>query len=97
MHVASDRCRFGGSASLASILDAMRSRVAETLKQEQRARFAAMTPEQRAALAFRLGDEWIADSMSRSNLDRRAALEALRRSRRAGRKPSHSMDGRDAS
>jgi len=44
----------------------MRSRVAETLKQEQRERFAAMTPEQRAALTFRLGDEWIADSMSRS-------------------------------
>jgi hypothetical protein len=70
--------------------------VAETLKQEQRDRFAAMTPEQRAALAFRLGDEWLADSMSRSNLDRRSALKVLRRSRRAGRKPSRSMDRRDA-
>jgi hypothetical protein len=74
----------------------MRSRLAETLKQEQRDRFAAMTPEQRAALALRLGDEWLTDSMSRSNLDRREALEALRRSRRAGRKPSRSMDGRGA-
>jgi hypothetical protein len=74
----------------------MRSRVAETLKQEQRDRFAAMTPEERAALALRLGDEWLADSMSRDHLDRRAALEALRRSRRAGRKPSRCMDGRDA-
>jgi len=73
----------------------MRSRVAETLKQEQRNRFAAMTPEQRAALALHLGDEWLADSMSRSDLDRRGALQALRRSRRAGRKPSRSMDGRD--
>ncbi|HEY0160702.1 MAG TPA: hypothetical protein VGF28_25680 [Thermoanaerobaculia bacterium] len=74
----------------------MRSRVAETLKQEQRDRFAAMTPEERAALAFRLGDEWLADAMARDNLDRRAALEAVRRSRRAGRKPSRSMDRRDA-
>ncbi|HEU4887974.1 MAG TPA: hypothetical protein VFV49_08820 [Thermoanaerobaculia bacterium] len=72
----------------------MRSRLAETLKQEQRDRLAAMTPEQRAALALRLGDEWLADSMSRSNLDRRQAVEAVRRSRRAGRKPSRSMDGR---
>jgi hypothetical protein len=72
----------------------MRSRVAETLKQEQRDRFAAMTPEERAALALRLGDEWVADAMSRHNLDRRSALELLRRSRRAGRKPSRSMDGR---
>jgi hypothetical protein len=72
----------------------MRSRVAETLKQEQRDRFAAMTPEERAALALRLGAEWVSDAMSRHNLDRRGALELLRRSRRAGRKPSPSMDGR---
>lgn len=74
----------------------MRSRVAETLKAEQRDRFAAMTPEQRAALALRLGDEWVADYMSRCNVDRRTAVAALRRSRRAGRTPSPSMDGRDA-
>ena len=73
----------------------MRSRVAETLKQEQRDRFAAMTPDQRAALALRLGDQWLADLMRRSNLDRRGALEELRRSRRAGRKPSRSMDRSD--
>lgn len=72
----------------------MRSRVAERLKEEQRNRFAAMTPEERAVLALRLGDEWLADTMSRSGLDRAAALEELRRSRRAGRKPSASMDGR---
>jgi hypothetical protein len=73
----------------------MRSRVAETLKQEQRDRFAAMTPDERAALALRLGDEWLADTMARNQLDRRAALEILRRSRRAGRKPSPSMDRRN--
>jgi hypothetical protein len=72
----------------------MRSRVAERLKEEQRNRFAAMTPEERAALALRLGEEWLADTMSRSNLDRRAAMAELRRSRRAGRKASASMDGR---
>jgi hypothetical protein len=73
----------------------MRSQVAETLKQEQRDRFAAMTPDERAALALRLGDEWLADTMARNHLDRRAALEVLRRSRQAGRKPSRSMDRRD--
>lgn len=73
----------------------MRSRVAETLKQEQRDRFAAMTPEERAALALRLGDEWLADTMARDQLDRHSALAILRRSRRAGRKPLRSMDGRD--
>jgi hypothetical protein len=31
----------------------------------------ARTPEERAALAFRLGDEWPADVRSRDNLDRR--------------------------
>jgi hypothetical protein len=70
----------------------MRSRLAEKLKQEQRDRFAAMTPDERAALALRLGDAWIADSMARNGLDRRAALDALRRSRQAGRTPSRVMD-----
>jgi hypothetical protein len=73
----------------------VKSRLAETLKQEQRDRFAAMTPDERSALAFRLGDEWLADTMAREQIDRRAAITLLRRSRRAGRKPSLSMDGRD--
>lgn len=73
----------------------MRSRVAEELKQEQRARFAKMTPDARVALARRLGDEWIAHTMAVENVDRQAALRLLRRSRRAGRKPSGCMDGRD--
>lgn len=75
----------------------MRSRVAETLRSEQRARFAAMTAEDRVALALRLGDEWLASYMSLHQIDRRAAMNVLRRSRRTGRKPSHSMDGRDGS
>jgi hypothetical protein len=70
----------------------MRSRLADTLKQEQRERFAAMTPGERAALALRLGDEWLAERY-REGLDRRTAVEALRRSRRAGRRPSRVMDG----
>lgn len=68
----------------------MRSRVAETLKQEQRERFARMTYEERTALATRLGEEWLADTMLRHNLDRQGAMELLRQSRRAGRKPSAS-------
>ena len=72
----------------------MRSRLAEELKREQRERFARMTPEARVAMAQRLGDEWIAATMATQHLDRRSALKLLRRSRRAGRKPSSSMDGR---
>jgi len=73
----------------------MRSKMAEELKREQRERFAAMTPEARAAMAYRLGVDWLERFMAVQGIDRRAAMSALRRSRRAGRRPSHSMDGRE--
>ena len=72
----------------------MGSKLAGQLKQEQRDRFARMTPEERVAMAERLGREWLANFMSAHGVDRIAALNVLRRSRRAGRKPSRSMDGR---
>lgn len=72
----------------------MRSKLADELRREQRERFAAMTPEKRAAISERLGDEWIANYMSSHGVDRGTALRAVRRSRRAGRRPSLSMDGR---
>jgi hypothetical protein len=75
----------------------MRSKVAEQLRQEQRERFAAMSPSERVGMAERLGREWLADFTSANASTRQAALKVLRRSRRAGRRPSASMDGRDDS
>jgi hypothetical protein len=75
----------------------MRSKLAEQLKQEQRERFAAMTPAERVAMSQRLGDEWLASYMAAHNVDRSSAMNVLRRSHRAGRRPSRSMDGDSAS
>jgi len=70
------------------------SRVAEDIRREQLARFRAMTPAERVALAQRLGDEGLATIMESRGLTRGEALKEIRRSRRAGRKPSRSMDER---
>lgn len=75
----------------AAILVAMRS-VNDDLRREQRERIAKMTPAERVALAERLGEEGLAAFMSANRLDRAAALRAIRRSRRAGRRPSASAD-----
>jgi hypothetical protein len=68
--------------------------VADDLRREQRERFARMTPAERLALSERLGREGLAEFMSANNLDRAEALKAIRRSRRAGRKPSRCFDER---
>lgn len=73
----------------------MRSKVAEQLRREQRERFAAMSPSERVAMAERLGRDWVAEFAAANASTRQAALKVLRRSRRAGRSPSASMDGRD--
>ena len=72
----------------------MRSRLAEQLKQEQRERFARMTPAERVALTERLGEQGLAEYMSANGLDRAAAVKAIRRSRRLGRRPSRCFDER---
>lgn len=69
----------------------MRS-VADDLRHEQRERFAQMTPAERLALSERLGEEGLAEFMSANRLDRAEALQAIRRSRRVGRKPSRCFD-----
>jgi hypothetical protein len=73
----------------------VRSTLIETLKKEQRERVARMTPAERLALMDRLGQEGLAEFMAANRLDRAAAIKAIRRSRRAGRKPSKCFDDRD--
>ena len=70
----------------------MRSKLAEQLKQEQRDRFASMTPAERMALTVRLGEEGLAEYMSANGVDRAEAIKAIKRSRRHGRRPSRCFD-----
>ncbi|HVS32168.1 MAG TPA: hypothetical protein VMS98_12025 [Thermoanaerobaculia bacterium] len=72
----------------------MRSRLAEQLKKEQRARFASMSPAERVALTERLGEEGLAEYMSAHRVDRPTAVRAIKRSRRMGRRPSRCFDER---
>jgi hypothetical protein len=72
----------------------MRSKLAEQLKQEQRERFARMTPAERVALTERLGEEGLAEYMSANRLDRMTAVKAIKQSRRLGRRPSRCFDDR---
>ena len=76
------------------ILDAMRSKLAGEMKEEQRGRFARMTPAERVALAGKLGEEGLAEYMTSNRVDRRTAIRAIRQSRRAGRRPSRCLDER---
>jgi len=70
----------------------MRSKLAEQLKKEQRERFARMTPAELFALTERLGEEGLAEYMSANRVDRRTAIEAIKRTRRTGRRPSRCFD-----
>ena len=72
----------------------MKSKLAERLKEEQRERFARMTPAERVALTERLGEEGLAEVMSVNRLDRAAALRLIRRSRQLGRRYSRCLDER---
>jgi hypothetical protein len=73
----------------------VRSRLNDRLKQEQRERIARLTPAERLALTERLGNEGLAEFMSANDLDRGSAVQAIKRSRRLGRKPSRCLDERD--
>jgi hypothetical protein len=66
--------------------------VADELRAEQRERFARMTPAERVALSEKLGEEGLAEFMSANGLDRDAAVKAIRRSRRVGRRRSACAD-----
>ena len=68
----------------------MPSKVAADARQRQFEQYAAMTPDERVALALRLGEEGLATYMATHGLDRRTAVARIRATRRAGRRPSAS-------
>ncbi|MCL4837835.1 MAG: hypothetical protein KJ058_07715 [Thermoanaerobaculia bacterium] len=65
--------------------------VADRLRAEERARNRALPPAESLQLAFRLGDEAIADLARRRGLDRREAAREIARRRQQGRRPSACM------
>jgi hypothetical protein len=69
----------------------MRS-VADDVREEQRREVLAMTPAERMELAFRLGRRCVEFYMAAKRVDRETAIAALRRSSRAGRRPSKCHD-----
>jgi hypothetical protein len=73
----------------------MRSRVAEELRHELTADVSKMTVDERLELAFRLGDEAVADYASANGVDEATALRVLTRQRHAGRRRSRCHEGLD--
>jgi hypothetical protein len=70
----------------------MRSKVAEENRRALFARFAAMTPDERVALARRLGEQGIAAYMETHGVDRHTAIARIKSTRRLGRRPSSAAD-----
>ena len=66
----------------------MRSRVAEELRSELTADVQKLTLDERLELAFRLGDEAVADYASANGVDRETALRVLLKQRHVGRRHS---------
>ena len=70
----------------------MRSRSAAIIDERRAARLAAMTPDERSALAARLGEEALRTVMAVHRLDRAEAVARIKATRRLGRRPSRSAD-----
>ena len=68
----------------------MRS-VADDLRQKDRAAVLKLTPEERIALALRLGERDLEIFCRAQGLDRKEAIRVLQRRRQAGRRPSRCM------
>jgi hypothetical protein len=68
----------------------VRSKTAADVRQRQFDGYAAMTPEERVALALRLGEEGLATYMATHGVDRRTAIARIRATHRLGRRPSAS-------
>jgi len=68
----------------------MRS-VADDLRRRDREAVLKLSPEERIALALRLGDEDLELFCRTQGLDRSEAIRILQRRRQAGRRPSRCM------
>jgi len=70
----------------------MRSPSATAIARERTARLAALTPDERVALAERLGEQGLTSFMAVHGLDRRAAVARIKATRRLGRRRSASAE-----
>lgn len=70
------------------MLDIMRSASAGAIDRRRLDRLAAMTPDERVALAARLGEEGLASYLETHKLDRRTAVARIKATRRLGRRAS---------
>ena len=66
----------------------MPSKTATDLRQRQFERYAAMTADERVALALRLCEDGLAAYIATHAVDRRTAVARIRATRRLGRRPS---------
>jgi len=70
----------------------MRSKVAEELRLEQIEEMRRMSPSERVALAFDLGERDLEFYMATQRVDRETALKAIQREHQRGRRHSRCMD-----
>ena len=70
----------------------MAIRSAQAGDQARADRLARMTPDERVDLAFKLGEQGLAEYMVTRGVDRRTAISRIRATRRLGRRPSASAD-----
>ena len=73
----------------------MTSRVAREIRGAQLTRFAAMTADERVALARQLGENDLRSYMINHGIDRQTAVARVKQAHRAGRRPSASADDGD--
>ena len=70
----------------------MRSRTAARLVRDRSERMLAMTPDERVAIALRLGEEGLAAYIAVHAVDRHAAITRIKATRRLGRRRSAAAD-----
>ncbi|HEX2122928.1 MAG TPA: hypothetical protein VHL59_14950 [Thermoanaerobaculia bacterium] len=70
----------------------MRSKVAEALRRETEEEMLAMSPDERLALAFRLGEEAIETFAAARGISREEAKRLLAAERRRGRRYSRCIE-----
>lgn len=66
--------------------------ISSVLRARDAAAVRAMTPAERLALAFRLGDEELESFRATNGLDRQTAIRLLERRRQATRQPSACLE-----